>query len=340
MDEAGDPARRLRVSGGGRSSRRAVLLVIAAACAAAACGPEVAAGGQGARPPGPQIVRRIEPSDLMPADLDLVVRVDVARMVTTLGPALRDELSGRATAERGEELLRDALHRADVVWLGLRLADIDAGDRVVAIEGNVADLRPGAPDWRPVPAVIDDVSVFDRDGFVPRAGSARVIQIGKRSIVFVSPVEKDSVERVLRAGPDPRRGEPAGEGIVSLDLRARRLPATLERRFPSIGAIVGGLERVRASATLADEGIRLDAQISGKNAQGAERALRFLEALRGTLEETKYAQVLESLSLELVGDTVRLRWTVPAALVIALLGGATGEGVKEAPAGEGSAKER
>jgi hypothetical protein len=42
---------------------------------------------------------------------------------------------------------------------------------------------------------------------------------------------------VLRDGADERRGDPSREGVVSVDVRARRLPASLERRFPSIGAI-------------------------------------------------------------------------------------------------------
>ena len=64
--------------------------------------------------------------------------------------------------------------------------------------------------------------------------------IGDRALVLVSPVEVGSVARVLRQGPDERRGDPAAEGIVSLDLRAGRLPPHLERRFPSIGAIIAG----------------------------------------------------------------------------------------------------
>ncbi|WP_437809632.1 hypothetical protein [Sorangium sp. So ce1078] len=308
-------------------ARAAAAVVLAlTALALPACG-DAAPGPEAPRvrsPAGPRIVRRIEPADLLPADLDLVVRVDVARMRAGLGQAAADELARRALDEVPDEALESALRRADVVWLGLRLADLEEGDRVVVLEGRMAGLAPDPERWEAAPAaqgVQGGVAVFDRRGGVAgaRADTARIVALGDRAVALVSAVEVSSVARVLRDGPDERRGDPAAEGIVSLDLRARRFPPALARRFPSLGALVAGVERVRAVASLADDGVRIEAEIVGVDPAGAGRARRFLEVLRDNVEDARYADLMKALSIEQVERTVRLRWLFPAPLVLALL---------------------
>jgi hypothetical protein len=303
--------------------------------ALAACGREVPPPGLGPGPRPPRLDRRVEPIDLVPADLDLVVRVDVARMRSGLGPAAADELAARALggsgAERGssprawtdasDELLREAARRADVVWVALRLADLEAGDRVLAFEGPMRGLSPDLTAWQPVPEDIQGVTIFERRSATPRAGAARVIVLGHRALVFVSPVEVSSVARVLRDGPDERRGDPAAEGIVSLDLRAGRLAPGLERRFPSIARVIAGVERIRATGTLTEEGVRLEAEIVGRTPEGAGRARRFLEVLRDNVQDLRYAEIMRALAIEQVERTVRLRWTLPSRVVLALIAG-------------------
>ncbi|AUX46658.1 hypothetical protein SOCE26_081650 [Sorangium cellulosum] len=304
--------------------RAGAAALLALALALPACGdaaPRPAAGAAKS-PAGPRLVRRIEPAELLPADLDLVVRVDVARMRAGLGRAAADELAQRALgeAEAPDAALDAALRRADVVWLGLRLADLEEGDRVIVLEGRMGGLAPDPARWEAVPSAHGGVSIFDRRGAAaPRADAARLIALGDRAVALVSPVEVSSVARVLRDGPDARRGDPAAEGIVSLDLRARRLPPHLARRFPSLGALIAGVERVRAVASLLDEGVRVDAEIVGVEPAGAERARRFLEVLRDNVEDTRYADLMKALSIEQVDRTVQLRWLFPAPLVLGLL---------------------
>lgn len=340
-------ARSAREGGSGDGRRRAsravgvrlfALIALSACLSPSACGSEVPAGGVSRmRPPGPRVVRRVEPGDLLPADLDLVVRVDLARMQAALGPALADDLAARALsaggAEAGDEaLVQSAIARADVVWIGLRLVDLEVGDRVLVAEGRqgaFSAFSEPPSGFRPLPATDEGVIAFEREEPPLRSGTARILRVGERAVAFVSPVEVDSVARVLRDGPDERRGDPVAEGIVSLDLRPRRLSPSLERRFPSIAALLGGLDRVRASAVLADEGIRLSAEILARNEPSAARALRFLTALRDNVEGPVYVELMRSLTLEQVGETVRIRWTVPAKLVALLAGG--GEAGAPAP---------
>lgn len=311
-----------------RERLRASALVFLLATVGLACGgptsTRVPVGADG-RPIGARVERRYEPADLFPADLDLVVRVDVARMNAAIGPSAAREVAQRAGIDgaRGDELLAAAVGRAKVVWIGLRLTDIEAGDRIVVVEGDVGDLRLEAPIFRPVEIDAPGVSIVERAEAPPRAGTERVIRLGDRAAAFVSPIEVDSVARVLREGPDERRGDPAREGIFSLDLRPRRLPASLEQRFPSIGAVIAGIRRVRAAAMPVDEGVRIDAEITARNKASAERALRFLTAVRDNVEGEQSKELMRGLSIEEVEDAVRVRWLLTPKVLATL--------VKEAP---------
>lgn len=315
------PARRRVEPRWGTAAARALAL---AALFVAACGSDPArdARGPSGRPPGSRVVRQIDPPDLFPADLDLVLRVDVARMNAAIGPAAASELSARASLRGGEgedELLKEALSRAQIVWIGLRLADIDAGDRILVAEGKLGGLRPDPAAYPPVAAEIECISIAERADGAPRAGTAQVIQLGDRAMAFVSPIEVDSVARVLRDGPDKRRGDPAREGIVSVDLRPRRLPVSLERRFPSIGAIIAGIKRVRAAVVPTADGVRLDAEISARSKPAAERVLRFLKALRDNVADPEHKDLMKELSIEHVGEAVRVRWALPARALASLV---------------------
>jgi hypothetical protein len=261
----------------------------------------------------------MDPADLFPADLDLVVRVDMARMRSQLGPDVIERLPASALPDAARDLVTPAIRRANVVWFGLRLGDIEAGDRVVVVEGHVDDLEPDSARFRRVESASTDVTVFDRIGPLKRSDTAQIIAFGSRALAFVSAVEKPSVDRVLRDGPDPQRGEPEATGLVSFDLRAGRLPPTLERRFPSIGSIVAGLRHAKGTAVLGDQGLHLEAVIVGRSTGDAAKALKFLTAVREGVQDTRYAGILRGLQLEQLEATVRLRWVVPADVVLALV---------------------
>lgn len=314
------PARRRVEARWGAAAARVLAL---AALFVAGCGSDPARDTKApsGRPPGSRTVRQLDPPDILPADLDLVVRIDVARMNAAVGPAAASELSARASlrGEGRDEVLEEALRRAQIVWIGLRLADIDAGDRVLVAEGKLGGLRPDPAAYRSITSDFEGVSIAERSDDAPRAGTARIVRLGDRAMAFVSPVEVDSVARVLRDGPDERRGEPAREGIVSLDLRPRRLPVTLERRFPSIGAIIAGIKRVRATVVPTADGVRLDAEISARSRPAAERVLRFLRALRDNVAAPEHRDIMKELSIEHVGEAVRVRWTLPARALASLV---------------------
>lgn len=300
-------------------SRAGALVALAALLGACGGGkPE----GAKTRPPGPAFTRTLDPTELFPADLDLVVRLDVARMRAGIGPLAAENIEARAIQQAGDDVLKDALTCADVIWFATRLGDLDAGDHVVVVEGNgcAPELDPAR--WETAPSANREVKIWNRKGdSAPRAGTARVLTLGARTSVFVSPIELDSVARLLRDGPDARRGSPTAEGIVSFDIRAGRLPLALERRFPSIASIISGLSRVRGSAVLVDEGLKIDAEILSPTDRGAEKALRFLSALRDNVEDPRLTGMMESVQIEQIERSVRLRLVVPARVLLGLVSG-------------------
>lgn len=302
-----------------RAGLRAAGLFAATLAIAIGCGGGASKGAASARAESPRVSRDVDPSELFPADLDLVVRVDLARMRAGLGPTATDAIAARALAESGEPEVKGALACADVVWIGARAAEIDSGDHVAIFEGKECMPDLARAKWGRVRSANARTAIFDRKGDAPRAGTARIINLGNRAVAFVSPVELDSVKRILDDGPDALRGNPRAEGVVSLDLRARPLSPALARRFPSFGHVAAGVDRVRASAVLVDEGVRIDAELIGRTREGADRAHRFLVALRDSGKEGRYAGLFGALTLEPINLTVRIKWVVPAKLVLALL---------------------
>ncbi|MRG95219.1 hypothetical protein [Polyangium spumosum] len=301
--------------------RRALLLGLFALGSAAACGGEVPAPKSPRKRKGKR--ESLDPAELFPADLDLVVRVDLGRMRAQLGP-LAEVLSARVEDESGgeEAIVSLAITRAKVVWIGLRAADAEAGDRVLVVEGDVEDVRPDPGIFRLVdPPIADDVRTWERRGPLGRATTARIHAFGTRMIMFVTPVEADSVARVLEEGPDDRRRDPAAEGLVSVDLRARRLPPSLERRFPSIASIIGGLDRARASAVMVGDALRIDAEITAGTGQAAGKAENLLRALREGGQGSRYAALFEDVRIERIDRSVRVRWDFSSEVLRAMLEG-------------------
>jgi hypothetical protein len=273
-------------------------------------------------PGGARIDRELDPVDLLPADLDLVVRIDLQRMRDGLGPAAAELLSKRALAQAaGERELAEAMACAEVVWIATRAADAESGDRVVVLEGKACIPELARSRWEKVRSGNRRVAIFDRKGEAPRSGTARIMNLGDRATVFVSPVELDSVKRVYEGGPDAKRGNPRAEGLVSVDLRPRPLPPGLAKRYPSIAAVLAGIERVRGTAVLGDGGLSVDAQVVGVTAPGAEKAARFLEGVRDSLKESRFGEAAKGAKIELVDKTVAVKVLVPAKLLIAALAG-------------------
>jgi hypothetical protein len=305
-----------------RAGSRASLILTSLLALAACNGPTPARSPEKEAPKGARFDRDVDPTDIFPADLDLVVRVDIGRMRAGIGPSAADELLRRAFADSAEPELRQALACAEVVWIAAHAADLEAGDRVIAVEGKSCMPDLLASRWERVRSANGRVRIFDRKTEAPRAGTARIMNLGNKATVFVSPVELDAVKRVIDDGPDERRGNPTAEGLVSLDLRARPLPPALAKKYAAIASVLAGVDRVRGSAVLGDDGVKIEAEVLAKTPASAEKAGKFLSALRESLlESAKFGEAAKQARVEPIDKVVRVKVVLPAKLILAAMAG-------------------
>lgn len=300
------------------SKRAAALASALILSASAGCGPAKDAKA-GVRPA--QVEHRLEARDLLPRDLDIVFRIDVARLKAGLGPGVAERLAARAGEHGGEGFVSEAMARADAVWIGMRLADLDTGDRVVVAEGRLGEIRIEPSEWKETtPAAINEgVQILDRQGLVARDGTGRIVVAKDKLYAFISPVEVDATTRLLRDGPDEGRGDPTADGLVSMDVRGHRLPLSLEKKYPSIAAVIAGVLRVRGAATMVDSGLRVTIDVTAKSADAAQRVEKFLVTVRDNVGDARYAGLMQGITIERVDTHLHLGATIPAAVLIAAI---------------------
>jgi hypothetical protein len=239
--------------------RRALLLGLGAV----ACGPKP----RPALPPAPSVSSAAE---LIPPDLDVVVRLDLARVKATLGGAALTALSREVLAhdrERDEhqepdELLIQSLLGAEQVYLGYRPNRMWAPlDRVVALQGRFEQLvRPPVGFSRPTD-LGRDFRYWDAQ--VPpkaRGGVARVYALGERVRAFVSEAEIDAVERVLDGQGSPRRLEPPEEGTLSFAARPQLLGRLVGNG--TLRDLLEGAKALLAVVELESDGVRLKLELA------------------------------------------------------------------------------
>ncbi len=245
------------------------------------------------------------PAEAIPRDLDVVVRVDVARLRAVLSDRIDAELRARFARDA---LLSAALEGARALTIGLRLADFEAGDRVVAIDGPAT--LPVDPSLVAHPSSSERVSVHTRDS-AARDTTLLVARFGERGAVLATPVEADAVLRVLRSGPDDDRGQPAADGLLTFDVRPQRLPFSLERRYPSFCRMVAQLARLRGALRVDGDRLRLEIALSASHPAGANRVARFVEALRDGAPRAGLGALLGKLEVETIGLVVQVGLEVP-----------------------------
>lgn len=212
--------------------RRRQLLV--ASLLAAACGPKPVL----APPPAPRVAGA---TDFIPPDLDVVVRLDLARMRAALG-AITPELLSREVLSRAaggireepDELIVTSLLEAELVYLAYRpSAQLLPLDRVLVLQGRFAPLTKAPPGFSGVTDLGADIRHWDRKGVQPaRSSTARLYAAGDRVRAFVSEAELDAVERLLDGKSGAVRLAAPEEGALSLATRPRLL-----------GKLVGGTLR-------------------------------------------------------------------------------------------------
>ncbi len=244
------------------------------------------------------------------------MRVDLTRLKEVLGPdpekLLTEEL-------RADALAIDALAKGRSATLGLRSADIDTGDHVLIVEGDMKSFVIDERRFSPLPSANDKVKVFTKITPTSRRGTEVVVVLDERAVVFASPAEADAVLRVVRDGADDDRGKPAAEGLMSFDMRPRRLPTIVQRRAPSVAHLLSQVQRIRGMVSVESESLLVRLEVIGKSEGAVERLGRFLSAFRDEADPSGASALLKTLKLEPLGATLAIRLEIPAIMVVAAL---------------------
>jgi hypothetical protein len=244
-------------------------------------------------PPAPKLA---EPAASIPADLDLVVRLDLKRLRGVLGIAatpLLEELGrqapsdapDRATAELGRKLFL----AADTIWVGVRpgLA-AELTDSVVVLRGDFRDLVPrelgGEPAWAPAEDLGGAVRRFTRPPPRLRAAPAVLYAQGSELVVLGSVAEIDALERSVEQGRADGALRAPENGLFSAALRVRALRRTLAQRSPTLGRLVEDIESVEASVDHDGDKFRARVDLATRDSAGASVLAEGLGKLRGAFD--------------------------------------------------------
>ena len=160
-----------------------------------------------------------------------------------------------------------------------------------------------------------------------RSDFAQVYLLGQRGAVFVTPVEVHPTARRL-GRLHLQRGQPDARGLLSIDYRPARLSPSLEDRYPSLSALLRGVERVRATVHFEGDEVRLEGRVGCASESAALKLRRFVDTFRASLSKSeRHAHTLSDLKATTVETDLRLTWSLPRRIVWALIGsGSSPEG--------------
>ena len=236
-------------------------------------------------------------SQLMPADVDVVMRVDWARARHEhVDDPLLALLKAAGLSASVRETITGCLQRASSVRLGARLgpSGLD-GDVVVVLSGlgTSREVTPcGAKGWK---------RTGERGGLrvyeptvpaVERTAAALILRSETGELALVTPGQIDALLRLLRDGPDEASLTAGGDGIVVVETRVNEvmLPERWRAQAPSMAAILRGLVRgtVRVSA---GEPLRVRAMLTYTDAEAAIAAGERVKAVREATQQSERAEL-------------------------------------------------
>jgi hypothetical protein len=246
--------------------RRALLLGLSVL---GACGPKRLT----VPPPAPTVTSA---GEMIPPDLDVVVRLDWGRMKGALGSLALSALSREVLAQSGagqetDEVVVSSLLASEQVYLGYRPSPLLMPlDRVLAVQGRFEPLPRAPAGFSGAVDLGGDFRYWDRKpgGALSRGSVARIYAYRDRVRAFVSEAELDSVERVLTGQGSERRLVPPEEGTLSLAARTWLLARLTGRG--SLREMLDDAKTLMVVAELESDGVRLELELVLANADRAQ----------------------------------------------------------------------
>ncbi len=281
--------------------------------------------------PGPLFDR---PSSVLPADLDVAIRLDLdgarrlfgVNVARSLELGVVDAKDDPATAA----LVTEAFAKAKTAWIALRPGlPARLTDNVLVLRGDFGAFDPSLdPKTRfGVPADLGaGWQSFSRPRPARRSAPARIYVKGGEWIVFVSEAEVDSTARVVERRQIDEHVEPPDRGLVALAARTEPLVPMVAARFPAVADTLRGASLVQASAAADDRGLKatLEVQFSEEtDAEAAQGGMRkLLEILRAS--DGVFGILAKGADATVVGPSLVVRITLDARAFANFVGALSG----------------
>ncbi|HET7544000.1 MAG TPA: hypothetical protein VFK05_29215 [Polyangiaceae bacterium] len=266
---------------------RGLWLLGLSALLGSACGSERV----GPPPSAPSLER---PTAAIPADLDLVLRLDLRKMRETLGGPAMTALGEQALLGlRGDDretdaLLLRALEQTDTLWLAVRpTATLSVADSVWVMVGHFPRFDPhraaSTPRFGPALDLGGNLRRYDRPHPALRSAPARIYARGDDLLVSLSEAEIDSVERSLEEQRGMPPLEPAEKGAFSAVARPQALPLSILAGTESLRRVVANANRLELNADLTGSGLDATLALRFEDTLLAEQVARALNEMRAAL---------------------------------------------------------
>jgi hypothetical protein len=285
------------------------------------CSTPCACGGPRGGPASVPATNAVAVSDLLPSDLDIVVRIDWPTLrQSPLYSQIRGAISGKGLDRL--DRLGPVLDDARAVLVGLRImSDGVHGDGVLVIEGENTSIDPNdvllvdrGVRFRRLPD-LRGMLVFERQGDLERGDAALVAIVPHRGIVIATLAEVDALRRTMHSRADADRLEPPARGLVSFAGRVRQRPDALLSgpggRF--LRRISDGLTGLSGSADLSGgRALALEADLEYASVSSAEAGHDALRAAGTALESLgpRLRAVLRSVEVSRHDQLVTVRASI------------------------------
>ncbi len=254
----------------------------------------VAGCGERRLPPPPPAPTMVVPAEAIPGDLDAVVRVDLGRMLDTLGHALVQKVERRIGGPTGDpggnRLVAEAVRHADTAWFAFRPGWApELTDNVLVLRGDFAEVRvadfEADPPWGTGQDLGGGWRRLDRAAPTVRAAPARIYRHLDELLVLVSEAEIDATELIVERGVAIERVEAPSEGAVSGAIRAPTLAALISDRAPAAGRLLGRARLVSVQLDLPGRGLTGELEVEFREPTSAEQAAEATQLLGVALRE-------------------------------------------------------
>ena len=270
----------------------------------------------GVRPttPAPARAASEAPADLLPPDLDAAFRIDVARLAGELGAPLASDVIVDLVADRADDAaavwLAEAMGRAEVAWLGMRLvADLRAVEKVLIARGRFAGWHARAPaGFRWVEPADGSRAHYLCEGAAAGAFE-RIHALDDRLLVLATSAEMDPLLRSPALAASAGSLRPPERGAVSAAARGPELRQMYLQAFPKLAERLGGAEYVAGYVEPHATNLDLELEITFAGAEQARGGREVLLALLERLAEQPCAvgQAAGMARVEAFERSVRIR---------------------------------